>query len=422
MRLRDFLRALAVSTALAGASSASAETLNILVEGGGEQLQKPIAEKFTKETGIAVKFTTVPYAGVFEKLSAEFASGQSNYDVATIDVIWMPNFAEFAEPLDDLFTDAVKNDLPKALLTDAQIGGKFVGMPAWANAEIVFYRKDLFEDPKEKEAFKAKYGYDLAPPKDWTQYRDQAIFFTRDTDGDGKTDLYGTDVKGANPEEWMAHVLQADAAGVVLDADDNVIINDAAHLKALEFYTGLYCKDKVAPEGAVQVDWPAAQNLFYQGKTALMRFWAHAYRLTPEKSVVDGKVGVAPMIAGEAGIAGIPGPWYNIVPKSAPNKEAAKRFVAFAIANNALGIEAPLGLAATKSAYQSYVGKPGFEHFKPLLETLGAAATKGRPMVKKWQEIVDQAVTPMLQEALSCNADLQGVLNEAKETIEDILH
>ena len=154
-----------MSTALAGASAASAQSLNILVESGGEQLQKAIAEKFTAETGIEVKFTTVPYAGVFEKLTAEIASGQSNYDVATIDVIWMPNFAEFAEPLDDLFTDAVKADLPRSLLADAQVDGKFVGMPAWANAEILFYRKDLFEDPEEQAAFKEQFGYDLAPPK-----------------------------------------------------------------------------------------------------------------------------------------------------------------------------------------------------------------------------------------------------------------
>jgi ABC-type glycerol-3-phosphate transport system substrate-binding protein len=41
------------------------------------------------------------------------------------------------------------------------------------------YRKDLFGDPAEKEAFKAKYGYDLAPPETWKQYYDIAEFFTR---------------------------------------------------------------------------------------------------------------------------------------------------------------------------------------------------------------------------------------------------
>ena len=34
-------------------------------------------------------------------------------------------------------------------------------------------------DPKEMEAFKAKYGYDLAVPKDFKQLLDIAEFFTR---------------------------------------------------------------------------------------------------------------------------------------------------------------------------------------------------------------------------------------------------
>ena len=41
------------------------------------------------------------------------------------------------------------------------------------------YRKDWFEDPKEKEAFKAKYGYDLAVPKTFKEMRDIAEFFNR---------------------------------------------------------------------------------------------------------------------------------------------------------------------------------------------------------------------------------------------------
>src|SRR5581483_8305135 len=51
--------------------------------------------------------------------------------------------------------------------------------PCEADAVGFAYRKDLFEDPKEKADFKAKYKYDLAPPKTWPQLRDIAEFFTR---------------------------------------------------------------------------------------------------------------------------------------------------------------------------------------------------------------------------------------------------
>jgi ABC-type glycerol-3-phosphate transport system substrate-binding protein len=401
--------ALALMTA-----TAHAQTISVLVEGGGHSLQQAAAEAFTKETGIEVNFVEVPYQGVYDKLSAEIASGTSNFDVATIDVVWNAAFADHVEDLSDLFTDAVRADLPPALVADATVGGKMIGMPAWANAEIVFYRKDLWEDPANQAAFKEKYGYDLVPPVTWQQWRDMASFFTKD-------DMYGTVVIGGTSEEWMAEVLQAGSLGVILDDQGQVILDNQAHIDALENYRAPLCTDKSVPENALEISWGEAQNLFYQGQTAMMKFWAHAYKMTPEDSKISGKVGVAPMIAGPAGVAAIPGPWYNVIPSTSQNKDAARQFIAYLEANNALGIEAPLGLAATYSAYESYVDRPGYEHFWPLMDTLAAPATKGRPLNKDYQELVDEAVMPAFQGALECEDNVAELLQDAAETARDIL-
>jgi len=395
-------------------SAAHAEAITVLVEGGGHSLQQAAADAFTKETGIKVNFVEVPYQGVYDKLTAEIASGTSNYDVATIDVVWNAAFAAHVEDLSDLFTDAVKADIPPALVADASVGGKMMGMPTWANAEIVFYRKDLWEDPANQAAFKAQYGYDLSPPSTWQQWRDMAKFFTKDG-------MFGTNVIGGTSEEWMAEVLQAGSPGVILDDAGNVILDNQAHIDALENYRAPLCEDKSVPDNALEISWGEAQNLFYQGQTAMMKFWAHAYKMTPGDSKVSGKVGVAPMIGGTAGVAGIPGPWYNVVPSTSQHKDAAKKFIAYAIAHNALGIEAPLGLAATNSAYESYMGKPGYEHFGPLMATLSAPATKGRPLNEHYQELVDEAVMPAFQGALECEDNVAELLQDAAATARDIL-
>lgn len=395
-------------------SAAHAEAITVLVEGGGHSLQQAAADAFTKETGIEVNFVEVPYQGVYDKLSAEIASGTSNYDVATIDVVWNAAFAAHVEDLTDLFTDAVKADIPPALVTDANVGNKMMGMPAWANAEIVFYRKDLWEDPANQTAFKEQFGYDLAPPATWQQWRDMASFFTKDG-------MYGTVVIGGTSEEWMAEVLQAGSPGVILDDQGNVILDNQAHIDALENYRAPLCLDKSVPDNALEIGWGEAQNLFYQGQTAMMKFWAHAYKMTPEDSQIAGKVGVAPMIAGSAGIAAIPGPWYNVIPSTSQHKDAARQFISYLVAHNALGIEAPLGLAATNSAYESYMGKPGYEHFGPLMETLSAPATKGRPLDENYQELVDEAVMPAFQGALECEDNVAELLQDAAATARDIL-
>ena len=393
----------------AATSGSAASTVNVLVEAGGHAELTGVAEQCTKDTGINVNFVELPYDGMFNRLSSEFSSGNVSFDVAALDSVWLPSFKDAVQPIDELFTDEAKKDIFPALVKEANVDGHFIGMPAWTNSEIILYRKDLFEDAKNKTDFKAKFGYDLAAPTTWKQYQDISEFFTKDG-------MYGTDVKGGVETEWLAHVLQA-GSPMVLDANNNVVIDNAAHKDALDFYTSLV---KSAPPGAAQVDWAAAQNLFNQGKTAMTRFWAHAYRQIPKDSPVAGKVGAAPMIAGSAGIGGVPGPWYLTVPKATKNTEAAKKFIKCAYDNNSMGIESSLGLASRISAFEKYQDKEGYESFGPLIETLNGKATATRPATEKWQQIVDTVLVPMLQKAVA-GGDSATLLADAKKQIEDLL-
>jgi ABC-type glycerol-3-phosphate transport system substrate-binding protein len=395
--------------------SGGAKNLTVLVEGGGHGELQPIADKFQQQTGTKVTFVELPYDGLYDRLNSELSSGNVTFDVAALDAIWLPAFAPRLQPIDDLMTKDVQANLFPSLLKESTVNGHFVGLPAWTNAELLFYRTDLFSDAKNKAAFKAKYGYDLAAPTTWQQYNDVAEFFSKTG---SKAGVYGADVKGKVETEWLATVLQAGDKNVVLDGN-NVIVNDAAHKQALDYYVKL-ANDKVAPPGASQIDWAAAQNLFNQGKLAMTRFWAHAYTQIPKDSPVAGKVGVAPMPAGSGGVAGIPGAWYLSVPQATKQSALAKQFIKFAYDNNALGLETPLGLAATKSALESYADKPGHENLKPLLETLEAAGTQPRPANPKWQQIVDTVLVPTVQKAVA-GGNTQQLLDQAKTQIEAII-
>ena len=419
---RGFLQAAGVAGVAAAAAcgagggnaSAGSSSLRVVCESGGFAELTPIAALFKKQTGTTVTLTQLPYDGLFSRVSSELGSGALSFDVAAIDAIWLPQFAPKLASLDELFTPAVKADLFPATLDEGQIAGHYVGMPGWANVEILFYRKDLFESQAEQKAFKARYGYDLAPPATWQQFTDAARFFTRDG-------MYGTDVKGDVETEFLAHVLQAGSPGVVLDGSGAVIIDNPQHVKALEFYSNLNNQYKVSPPGAAQVGWPEAQNLFYQGKTAMTRFWAHLYRQIPSSASVYGKVGVAPMIGGTAGIAGIPGPYYLSVPAKGGNTDLALKFIQFAYDHNALGIGSSLGLAARKSAFAQYAGKPGYESFSPLLTTLSAQATRSRPKTAAWQQIVDTVLVPTIQKSLTPNADFAGLMSAAHGSVKSLV-
>ncbi len=402
-----------------GPADATADELTVLVEGGGLAELQPIADLYLEETGTTVTLVELPYDGLYDRIQTELGSGSVSFDIAALDAIWLSAFAEGVEPLDDLFTDEVKGDLFPGLVSEAQVGGSFVGMPIFTNSEILFYRTDLFNDDDNKADFEATFGYPLAPPTTWEEYTDVAEFFTRDTDGDGQIDLYGTDVKGAVETEWLATVSQAGASQMVLDpATGEVTIDDADHLAALDFYTSLL---PYAPAGASQLDWAGSQNLFYQGQLAMMRFWGHAYRQTPADAAVSGNIGAAPMIAGPGGIAGVPGAWYLSVPTAGTKQDAAKEFIAFAYEHNELSADTSLGLVSRISAFESKVDTAGYENYPAILATLNSEATIARPATPKWQEIVNTVLTPMLQKAVEPGADNAALLEEAKVQIEAII-
>lgn len=401
------------------AAGADSKTLTVVVEGGGKAELEPVADLYKTETGTEVKLVELPYAGLFDRVSSELKAGEPSFDVAALDAIWLTAFAPGLAPIDDLFTDDVKSDLFSGLVSEAQVDGQFVGMPVWTNSEILFYRTDLFEDPTNQADFEAKYGYPLAPPATWEQYKDVAEFFTRDTDGDGAIDLYGTDVKGAVETEWLATVSQAGEEHMVLNAETNeVTIDDEAHKAALDFYVSLL---PYAPSGAAQLDWGGSQNLFYQGQLAMMRFWGHAYRQTPDDSPIKDHIGAAPMIGGPGGVAGVPGAWYLSVPSTGKNQEAAKDFIQFAYEHNELSADTSLGLVARKSAFESKNGAAGYESYPALVTTLESAQSLPRPATENWQEIVDSVLVPMLQKAVEPGADTGRLLEEAKGQIEAIV-
>ena len=413
--------ALGLSGCGAGGTTADSDdgALTVLVEGGGKAELTPVAEAFEAETGTSVTFVELPYDSLYERLNTELSGSNVSFDVAALDAIWLSAFGPGMVPLDDMFTDSVQEDLFPSLVEEAQVDGHFVGMPAWTNAEILYYRTDLFTDPGQKAAFQEQHGRELAPPTTWDEYQELAEFFTQDTDGDGATDLYGTDVKGAVETEWLSLVLQAGSDSMVLDADGNVIVNDAAHKAALDAYVAPI-EAGVAPAGATQMDWATAQNLFNQGQLAMTRFWAHAYTQVPEDSPASGNVGVTTMPAGPGGAAAVPGAWYLSVPQATANQDKAQEFIQFVFDHNELGLDTDLGLAATVPALQAGEAE-GRENLGALIAALDAPGTAPRPATDKWQEIVDSVLIPMLQEATTGGADTQALLDRAAEQIEAIV-
>lgn len=184
-RLTGLLAGFALS--LAASTSAFAQELTIFwAEWDPANYLQELANEYEAETGVRVTVETTPWSDFQTKTFTEFNARGSAYDLVVGDSQWLGAASEAGHYVD--LTQFVLDNKVLDTMAPATVkfyseypgnSGKYWSIPAEGDAVGWSYRKDWFEDPKEMEAFKAKYGYDLAPPKTWKEMRDIAEFFHR---------------------------------------------------------------------------------------------------------------------------------------------------------------------------------------------------------------------------------------------------
>ena len=184
------LMAGAALTAL-GATSATAQDLVIFwAEWDPANFLQELVNEYEAETGVEILVETTPWSDFQTKAFTEFNARGTAYDMIVGDSQWLGAASEGGHYVDltEFFNEHKVGEImaPATVKYYAEYpgnSGKYWAIPAEGDAVGWSYRKDWFEDPAEMEAFKAKYGYDLAPPETWAQLTDIAEFFHRPDDG-----------------------------------------------------------------------------------------------------------------------------------------------------------------------------------------------------------------------------------------------
>jgi len=203
---------------------------------------------FTEETGIVANVETTPWGDFQTKTFNEFAAHGDAYDIVVGDSQWLGRGAtqgHYVELTDWIKEHGVDKSMAQATIVAyaeyPKGSKKYWAVPVEGDACGWSYRKDKFEDPKEKAAFKAKYGYELDVPETWDQLRDIAEFFYRPDDN-----FYGVAIY--TQKDYDAITMGVEnvlwAWGADLGDYDTYkvegIINSQAGIDALKFYGELY--------------------------------------------------------------------------------------------------------------------------------------------------------------------------------------
>jgi multiple sugar transport system substrate-binding protein len=330
----------AAEIAVKEAQKYKGQTITIVWEAGLQALD-PLnfsGPKWEELTGIKVKVVEVPIDEMFTKIMQEYRAGTGAYDALNVIPAWMPDLAnagalEVLDPYVDKFgyRDELKTIAPTYRDNQMTVNDKIYGFPDDGDTFVFYYRKDIFGEQANKDAFKAKFGYDLAAPKTWKEFDEIGQFLT---------DKYQPKMYGAaffRQPPYGMYMFQERfrvEGGKFFDADTmKATINSDIGIKVLE---GMRAENKFMPPGVEQ--WGFVENLaaFLQGQTAMTISWppygrwAAGYGTDQEvlswvpKSTIAGKVGYALPPGGHPQLAA---GFALSVASTSKNKEAAYLFI-----------------------------------------------------------------------------------------------
>ncbi len=299
-----------------------------------------LKSRFEEETGIKVEIEMYEHSEAVNKVMLDLNSRRGRYDFILQPHRELGRFVEngHLESLEKYLADAALRD--PTFEPDKQLyqglwkeiswyGGKVYGFPFTALTMYMWYRKDLLDDPKERAGFKAKYGYELAPAKNWDQYRDIAEWFTRPDQG-----FYGTALQGKRHEalwyEWLNFLYSF--GGDMMDVKTGsecgpIIVNSPEAVASLEYYKSLM---KYSPPDTLNYFWDDVMALMQQSKVYELIMWNDATYAVAEDAAasrVAGKMGFDMVPQGKGGkVAQVEG-WTYLIPKYSKNKGAAYLFI-----------------------------------------------------------------------------------------------
>lgn len=392
---------------------------------GGQQyeaLYSRIAE-WEKATGAKVNILSKKNHFELDKeIKSDIASGSINWCVGS-------NHSSFAPLYGDLYTD-LNGLLPKeeiagfvpAVIEASTQGGKLVMLPrAQYDVSALYYQKSLYQDEAKKTAFKAKYGYDLAPPKTWKEVSDQAVFFA------DPPNFYGTQFAGKEEAiNGRFYEMLVAEGGEYLDKDGKPAFNSEAGVRALDWFVNLY-KAKAVPAGTTNYLWDDLGAGFASGTIAVNLDWPGwaTYFNDPKSSKVAGNVGIVVPPTGSAGKrTGWSGHHGFSVTESCENKDAAASLVWFLTNEDAQKQETAAGTLPTRTAVWDYVIKQAESdpYRKEVLSVFQETAKTAFPVPQtpSWIEI-SNAVYPELQAAILGDKTSQQALDDAAEKATQIL-
>jgi len=316
-------------------------------------------------------------------LNTVLSARDSVLDIILIDVIRPAQWAaqQWAEPL-DTYLGAERNAVMARYLPayrDANIiDGKVIALPYFADAQFLYFRKDLLEKHK------------LQPPKNWEELITTAQAVLK---GEGNANLRGFETAGAPIEGTVCTFLVPmwGAGGNLTDGQGRLQLDAAAAKKPFELWTQMK-QANVLPPNIAEVVTDRMRLNFQAGNLLFAMQWGYAWNRfqNDADTQVKDKVAVVPLPSFAGGQpATCIGGWQVAVSAFGKNKAEAVKLARFLSSPEVSKMQAILAshlpvFAEVYDDAEVLQANPWFAQARPVVLT-----ARSRPISPRYNEVSD---------------------------------
>jgi glycerol transport system substrate-binding protein len=272
-----------------------------------------LAKAFYEITGIKVNHQIIGEGDLVQALQTQLQTNRNLYDIYVndSDLIGLHTRMGLTVNLTDWMAGEGKDVTDPMLDVDDFIGksfttgidGKLWQLTDQQFANLYWFRKDWFDRPELKAKFKAKYGYELGVPVNWSAYEDIADFFTNDVKEIEGVRVYGhmdygkraPDLGWRMTDAWLSMAGEADPGlpngrpvdewGIRMEKDScnpagaSVSRGGGVNSPAAVYAVSKWDEwlRKYAPPGAADLDFYQSLPALAQGNVAQQIFWYSAF-------------------------------------------------------------------------------------------------------------------------------------------------
>ncbi len=366
-----------------------------------EQLTKLIAMFEAENPGIKVEQTQYAYNDFQQALLTAIAGGTAP-DVARMDIVWVPQFAQQGALLQldtamPNFADIAKSVFPGPLATNYW-DGKYWGLPLDTNTQVLLYNKAEFD----------KAGI-TAPPATLQEFADDACKLTS-----GETQ-YGFAMGGTY--FWAPAPIFYAMGGQIVDDKQTTAdgyVNGPKSVAAFQMLADLYKKGCISPNvlggGTGTADGHATglYSMIIDGPW-MVDIYKGQYP--------DFKVNFAPIPAGPDGkTSSVVGGEDVVVSSTTQHQAEALKWVDYLMSEKAQLFMGQVGVMPTLSSLTGSKDLP--EYYNVFMTQLQTA--QARVANPKWSAM-DDAINAAFTKVLKGEAEVQPALDEAAKTIDGLI-